>query len=61
MKEFKKFREALGLTIAQMAEILGISKSYLEKLETGHKQASRNVMCKIKEKYPQFDMNFFLN
>lgn len=60
MKEFKKFREALGLTISEMANVLGISKSYLEKLETGHKQPSRNVMCKIKAKYPQFDMNFFL-
>lgn len=60
MEEFKKFRETLGLTIAQMAKKIEISKSYLEKLETGYKKPSRNVMCKIKAQYPQFDMNFFL-
>lgn len=48
MEEFKKFRETLGLTIAQMAKKIEISKSYLEKLETGYKKPSRNVMCKIK-------------
>ena len=60
MEEFRKLRKKEGLTINQMAKRLKISCSYLEKLEAGFKKPSRNFMCKVKEIYPRFDINFFL-
>lgn len=59
MDALRKFRESQGLTRQKMAEILGISLSFYEKLEYGDRTISGNVARKIKDKFPMVDVNVF--
>ena len=59
MKTLKEFREAIGKTQGEMAESLGISKSFYEKVENGTRKPSREVIEKIKSVYPLLDVNIF--
>lgn len=61
MEYLKKLRESLNLSKREMAETIGISFSYYEKIESGERCASRNFLTKLKEKFPQFDINIFFN
>lgn len=61
MKTLKEFREAIGKTQQQMADEFEISKSMYEKLESGEKKPGRELIEKIKIKYPLLDINIFLN
>lgn len=61
MKILKDFRESIGKTQQEMADELQISKSYYEKIESGERSASRELIDRIKEKYPIIDLNIFLN
>ena len=59
MEVLKKFRTTLGLTIQEFADSLTMSKSLYEKVETGVRKPSRAFITKLKNKYPQFDVNIF--
>lgn len=61
MKTLKDFRESIGKTQKDMADELGISKSYYEKIESGERTISRELIKRIKKKYPIIDLNIFLN
>jgi transcriptional regulator with XRE-family HTH domain len=59
MEWMKKFRNSKGLTTSEMADKLGISKSFYEKIEYDDRQPSRNFMERFKKAFPDFDMNIF--
>lgn len=61
MKTLKEFREAIGKTQEEMANEFEISKSFYEKLESGERKPGRELIEKIKIKYPLLDINIFLN
>ena len=61
MKTLKDFREAIGKTQEQMAIELSISKSFYEKIEKGERKPGRELLERIKKKYPLLDINIFLN
>lgn len=51
--ELKRMRKDLKLTQKSMAKSMGVSLSMYEKVERGHKKASRNFMESLKKKYPE--------
>lgn len=59
MEQLKNFRLSVGLTIPQFAKEIKVSKSLYEKVEGGFRKPSREFTTKLKEKYPQFDVNIF--
>lgn len=59
MQPLKDFRKLQGKSRAEMAEILGISLSLYDKIETGDRTASANFIRKLKKIYPTFDANIF--
>ena len=61
MKTLKEFREAIGKTQQEMANEFDISKSMYEKLENGDKKPGRELIRKIKLKYPLIDVSIFLD
>lgn len=61
MEILKNFRESIGKTQQEMADELQISKSYYEKIENGERNVSRELIDRIKTKYPIIDLNIFLN
>lgn len=61
MNTLKEFREAIGKTQAEMANDFEISKSMYEKIESGEKKPGRELIEKIKIKYPLLDVNIFLD
>lgn len=61
MKTLKEFREAIGKTQEEMANELEISKSFYEKIESNERKPGRELIERIKQKYPLIDVNIFLN
>jgi len=59
VKFLKEFRLSLGMTLQEFASNIGVSKSYYEKIESGQRKPSREFMMKLKNKFPQFDVNIF--
>ena len=59
MAEIKAFREMIGATKEEFANKLGFSLSYYEKIECGDREPSRQFLKRLKEEYPQFDLNIF--
>lgn len=59
MKELKEFRNSLKMTSIEMAEKIGVSKSLYDKVEAGARKPSREFTTKLKEVFPQFDVNIF--
>lgn len=59
MEELRTFRNSLNITTQEFAKILGMSKSLYEKVENGQRKPSRAFLTKLKNKYPQFDLNIF--
>lgn len=59
MEALKTFRESLKLTSQQFADNINVSKSLYEKVESGARKPSRQFTTKLKQKYPQFDVNIF--
>jgi DNA-binding XRE family transcriptional regulator len=51
--ELKRMRRELKLTQKSMAKSIGVSLSMYEKVERGHKKASRNFMESLKKEYPE--------
>ncbi|MCI6265819.1 MAG: helix-turn-helix domain-containing protein [Erysipelotrichaceae bacterium] len=60
MEKLRNFREQLGKTQEQMANDFEISKSFYEKIESGTKKPGRELIEKVKKKYPFLDVNIFL-
>jgi len=48
-----EFREALGVSQDDIANLLGVSRSYYEKVEQGNRNPSYNFIKKFVEQYPQ--------
>jgi transcriptional regulator with XRE-family HTH domain len=61
MQEIKQFRTSLNLSAKAFAETINVSKSLQEKIEIGIRKPSREYLEKLKNKYPQFDVNIFFN
>ncbi len=61
MKTLREFREAIGKSREEMANDFGISKSFYEKIESGERKPGRELIEKIKIKYPLIDVNIFLD
>lgn len=59
MEQLKEFRKSLGLTVNEFADKINVSKSLYEKVEGGFRKPSREFTTKLKEKFPQFDVNIF--
>ena len=47
MKYLKDLRKSLNLNKKEMANKIGISVSYYEKIESGERYASRNFLVKL--------------
>lgn len=58
-----QFRESLGKSQREMAEILEVSLSFYIKIEHGLRNSSFNFVSKFKEKFPDADIKdiFFNN
>lgn len=59
MSELRKFRESQGLSRQKMADVLGVSRSFYEKIEIGDRAISGNFLKKLKNKFPLIDINVF--
>ncbi len=57
MKNFYlcSFREQKELSIAEMAKLIGVSKSYYEKIEYGDRNPSFNFIQKFKLAFPNME------
>lgn len=61
MKYLSVLRKNKKFSVAEMAEQLGISESLYSKVECGQREPSRLFMKKLKERFPEVDMNIFFN
>ena len=56
-----EFREKLNLSLQEMADKIGVSKSYYEKIEYGDRTPSFNFISKFKLAFPKENIeDFFL-
>ena len=53
----KEFRESRGLSQEKFAQIIGFTLSMTSKVETGRAKPSRNFMQKVKDAFPEIDIN----
>lgn len=61
MKEIlRSFRKKREMSTQDMADALGVSKSWYEKVEYEQRKPSREFMLKFKKAFPEFDANIFL-
>lgn len=49
------FRKDKEMSVANMAEKIGISESYYEKIEHGYRAPSYNFLVKFKQVFPDAD------
>lgn len=61
MQWLKQLRESKQLTISEMANKIGVSKSLYEKIEYGDRNPSTNFIKKFKLTFPTEDINNFFN
>ena len=59
MKDLAFIRNKLNLTQAEMAEKLGVSFSYYQKIENGYKPPSYNFINKFIKIFPDTDISIF--
>ena len=59
MEKLKQFRLDRNLTVTEMSQKIGISKSLYEKVELGIRKPSREFTTKFKKIFPEFDVNIF--
>lgn len=57
MNSLRSFRKSLNLTLKEFAKNIGVSTSLYSKVEQGVRKPSRRFTEKLKETYPQFDIN----
>ncbi len=56
------FRKERNLSVSDMAEKIGISESYYEKIEYGDRSPSYNFLIKFKRAFPESNAeNIFLS
>lgn len=60
-KSLVEFRRIKKLTQARMAMELGVSLSFYQKVEIKTKKPSREFLRKLKDAYPEFDLNIFFD
>lgn len=58
--KLKEFRKKQGITIQGMADRLGISKSYYEKLEQGKKRVNHTFLNQLVKEFPDIDLNWLI-
>lgn len=56
-----KFRKERGMSTQDMADALGISKSWYEKIEYEQRKPSREFMLAFKKAFPMFDVRIFFD
>jgi len=63
MNKLLEFRNKLNKSTLEMASIIGVSKSYYEKIEYEDRNPSYNFITKFKRAFPNADVNaiFFTN
>lgn len=61
MKYLSELRKRENLNSLEMAKRIGISESLYTKVESGRREPSRFFMKKLKEKFPEVDMNIFFS
>lgn len=59
MEKLKQFRIDRNLTIIEISNKIGVSKSLYEKVELGIRKPSREFTTKFKKNFPEFDVNIF--
>lgn len=59
MKVLIDFRRNSGKSPKEMAEMIGVSVSYYEKVEYDQKRPSREFLLKFKKAFPTFDLDLF--
>ena len=59
LKNLAMFRAEKGIVQREMAELLGVSLSYYQKIEGGFKTPSYNFICRFKELYPEENLDIF--
>lgn len=59
--ELQNFREQQNLTRSEMAKKLELSKSMYEKIELGFRNPSYNFLLKLKNSFPDFDINLLFD
>lgn len=59
MQELKRIRHALCLKQPQMAERIGVTLSYYQKVEQGIVPAGRGFMEKFKKSFPDIPSDIF--
>lgn len=52
------FRKEKKLSVSSMAETIGISESYYEKIEYGNRSPSYNFLMKFKTAFPEADTEY---
>lgn len=52
------FRKDKNLSVPAMAEKVGISTSYYEKIEYGDRSPSYNFLAKFKQAFPESDTDY---
>ena len=60
-RELQNFREYKNYSRYEMATKLEFSKSMYEKIELGFRNPSYNFLLKLKESFPDFDINLLFN
>lgn len=58
MERLKEFRKSKKMTQEGMAEKIGVTLSMYEKVERGSVNASAAFMRRLKESFPDIDINF---
>lgn len=61
MNTLKDFRKAIGKTVDEMAEEIGVSTIFFYKVEENQRTASKGFIEKLKRKYPIIDTDIFLD
>lgn len=61
LEQLKAFRENQQLSRSSMAKEIGVSKSLYEKVEYGIRLPSQNFLCRLKKRFPSFDVNLFFS
>jgi transcriptional regulator with XRE-family HTH domain len=59
-ERFKKIREDLGFTQAQLAEVLGITQPQLSRFEKGVNSISLEILAKVLEIDPKYNINWLV-
>lgn len=60
MDQLVEFRKSKNMTLQQMADKIGISKSMYEKIEYGDAKPSIETLKKFKDNFDDLDINIFL-